>query len=113
MADENAGVEMDYISESMGHSTTGHAITQIYIEHYPLETQIRYNEMLLMTLSAKTTFGLWRRLSQAHRTYVLSWNLMAQIKSQRLSVLTATVNLVHYFTSKEDMAHKTNSNQTI
>ncbi len=43
----NAGVEMDYISESMGHSTTDHAITQIYIEHYPLETQIRYNEMLL------------------------------------------------------------------
>ena len=39
----NAGVEMDYISESMGHAVTDHAITQIYIEHYPLETQMENN----------------------------------------------------------------------
>ena len=43
----NAGVEMDYISESMGHAVTDHAITQIYIEHYPLETQMENNSKLL------------------------------------------------------------------
>jgi site-specific recombinase XerD len=43
----NAGVEMDYISESMGHAIAGHSITQIYIEHYPLEIQMEYNSKLL------------------------------------------------------------------
>ena len=43
----NAGVDMDYISESMGHSTSDHAITQIYIEHYPLEIQMENNSKLL------------------------------------------------------------------
>ncbi len=43
----NAGFEMDYISESMGHSTSDHAITQIYIEHYPLEVQLKNNMKLL------------------------------------------------------------------
>lgn len=38
---------MDYISESMGHSTSDHAITQIYIEHYPLEIQMENNSKLL------------------------------------------------------------------
>ena len=43
----NAGVDMDYISESMGHSVTDHAITQIYIEHYPLDIQMENNMKLL------------------------------------------------------------------
>lgn len=43
----NAGVELDYISESMGHAVTDHSITQIYIEHYPLEKQMEYNSKLL------------------------------------------------------------------
>lgn len=43
----NAGVDMDYISESMGHSTSDHAITQIYIEHYPLDIQMQNNSKLL------------------------------------------------------------------
>ena len=43
----NAGVEMEYISASMGHSITDHSITQLYIEHYPLEKQIEYNSRLL------------------------------------------------------------------
>lgn len=43
----NAGVDMDYISESMGHTVTDHSITQIYIEHYPLEKQIENNSKLL------------------------------------------------------------------
>ena len=43
----NAGVDMDYISESMGHSSSEHAITQIYIEHYPLEIQMENNSKLL------------------------------------------------------------------
>lgn len=38
---------MDYISESMGHSSSDHAITQIYIEHYPLEIQMENNSKLL------------------------------------------------------------------
>lgn len=38
---------MDYISESMGHTVTDHSITQIYIEHYPLEKQIENNSKLL------------------------------------------------------------------
>ena len=38
---------MDYISESMGHASSDHAITQIYIEHYPLEIQMENNSKLL------------------------------------------------------------------
>ena len=37
----NAGVDMDYISESMGHASSDHAITQIYIEHYPIDIQMQ------------------------------------------------------------------------
>ena len=43
----NAGVEMEYISESMGHSSGSHAITQIYLDNYPLEKQMEYNSKLL------------------------------------------------------------------
>ena len=43
----NAGVDMDYISESMGHASSDHTITQIYIEHYPLEIQMENNSKLL------------------------------------------------------------------
>lgn len=50
----NAGVELDYISESMGHAVTDHSITQIYIEHYPLEKQMEYNSKLL-NLTPQTT----------------------------------------------------------
>ena len=50
----NAGVELDYISESMGHAVTDHTITQIYIEHYPLEKQMEYNSKLL-NLAPQTT----------------------------------------------------------
>ena len=38
---------MDYISESMGHASSDPAITQIYIEHYPLEIQMENNSKLL------------------------------------------------------------------
>ena len=38
---------MDYISESMGHSTGEHAITHIYLDTYPLEKQMEYNSKLL------------------------------------------------------------------
>ena len=38
---------MDYISEGMGHASSDHAITQIYIEHYPLEIQMENNSKLL------------------------------------------------------------------
>ena len=50
----NAGVELDYISESMGHAVTDHSITQIYIEHYPLEKQMEYNSKLLNLTPQKT-----------------------------------------------------------
>lgn len=50
----NAGVELDYISESMGHAVIDHSITQIYIEHYPLEKQMEYNSKLL-NLTPQTT----------------------------------------------------------
>lgn len=43
----NAGVDMDYISESMGHASSDHAITQIYIEHYPLDIHMQNNSKLL------------------------------------------------------------------
>ena len=43
----NAGVDMDYISESMGHASSDHAITQIYIEHYPIDIQMQNNSKLL------------------------------------------------------------------
>ena len=38
---------MEYISESMGHSSGSHAITQIYLDSYPLEKQMEYNSKLL------------------------------------------------------------------
>ncbi len=60
----NAGVDLDYISESMGHSSTDHAITQIYIEHYPLETQMKYNSKLLnLETSDKTKEDLIAKLA--------------------------------------------------
>lgn len=43
----NAGVDINYISESMGHSSTDHSITERYIDHYPLEKQMEYNALLL------------------------------------------------------------------
>ena len=42
----NAGVELDYISEAMGHSSGDHAITHIYLDAYPLEKQMEYNSLL-------------------------------------------------------------------
>lgn len=44
---KRASIDMDYISESMGHSTGDHSVTALYIEHYPLETQMEYNSLLL------------------------------------------------------------------
>ncbi len=49
-----AGVSMDYISESMGHSAKDHAVTQLYMEHYPLETQMQ-NNMKLLNLNTEST----------------------------------------------------------
>ena len=43
----NAGVDINYISESMGHSTANNSVTELYIEHYPLEKQMEYNSLLL------------------------------------------------------------------
>ena len=43
----NTGVDINYISESMGHSMTDHSITELYIDHYPLEKQMEYNSLLL------------------------------------------------------------------
>lgn len=59
----NAGVDMDYISESMGHSTSDHAITQIYIEHYPLEIQMKNNSKLLNLAKASERDKLLERLA--------------------------------------------------
>ena len=43
----NAEVELDYISEAMGHSNGDHAITHVYLDAYPLEKQMEYNSNLL------------------------------------------------------------------
>ena len=43
----HAGVEIDYISEAMGHSNGDHVITHIYLDAYPLEKQMEYNSYLL------------------------------------------------------------------
>lgn len=42
----NAGVDMQYISESMGHSTQK-TVTQLYLSSYPLNKQFEYNRRLL------------------------------------------------------------------
>ena len=42
----NAGVDMQYISESMGHSTQK-TVTQLYLASYPLDKQFEYNSRLL------------------------------------------------------------------
>ena len=49
----NAGVVINYISESMGHSTNEHSIIELYIDHYPLEKQMEYNSLLLNIESNK------------------------------------------------------------
>lgn len=43
----NAGVDINYISESMGHASGNNSVTELYIEHYPLEKQMEYNSLLL------------------------------------------------------------------
>jgi integrase len=43
----NAGIDMQYISESMGHAAGNNSVTELYIEHYPLEKQMEYNSLLL------------------------------------------------------------------
>ena len=43
----NAGVDINYISESMGHASSNNSVTELYIEHYPLEKQMEYNSLLL------------------------------------------------------------------
>lgn len=50
----NAGVDKDYISESMGHST-GNSVTSIYFDSYPLEMQMEYNSKLLNLGTPKPT----------------------------------------------------------
>ena len=42
----NAGVDMQYISESMGHSTHK-SVTALYLSSYPLDKQFEYNNRLL------------------------------------------------------------------
>lgn len=49
----NAGVDINYISESMGHFTNEHSIIELYIDHYPLEKQMEYNSLLLNIESNK------------------------------------------------------------
>lgn len=43
---KDAGVEREYISESMGHSV-GKDVTSIYLDTYPLSKQLEYNSKLL------------------------------------------------------------------
>ena len=54
----NAGVDINYISESMGHSSSDHSITELYIDHYPLEKQMEYNSLLLNIEGKKTQHEL-------------------------------------------------------
>lgn len=43
---KDAGVEREYISESMGHSM-GKSVTALYLDNYPLKKQFEYNNKLL------------------------------------------------------------------
>lgn len=51
----NAGVDINYISESMGHASSNNSVTELYIEHYPLERQMEYNSLLLNVGDNKKT----------------------------------------------------------
>ena len=51
----NAGVDINYISESMGHASGNNSVTELYIEHYPLEKQMEYNSLLLNVGDNKKT----------------------------------------------------------
>lgn len=42
----NAGVEMQYIAECMGHSTQK-SVTALYLASFPLDKQFEYNSKLL------------------------------------------------------------------
>lgn len=42
----------------MGHSSSDHSITELYIDHYPLEKQMEYNSLLLNLEGKKTKYEL-------------------------------------------------------
>ena len=39
----------------MGHASSNNSVTELYIEHYPLEKQMEYNSMLLNVGDKKRT----------------------------------------------------------
>lgn len=66
----NAGVDINYISESMGHASPDHSVTELYIEHYPLEKQMEYNSKLL-NLEPKVTVNDIASMSEEEKTAML------------------------------------------
>lgn len=59
----NAGVDMQYISESMGHSTQK-SVTVLYLASYPLDKQFEYNSRLL-NLDNKPTKADIKQMTKA------------------------------------------------
>ena len=59
----NAGVDMQYISESMGHSTQK-SVTALYLASYPLDKQFEYNSRLL-NLDNKPTKADIKQMTKA------------------------------------------------
>ncbi|EGC86477.1 site-specific recombinase, phage integrase family [Prevotella denticola CRIS 18C-A] len=66
----NAGVDINYISESMGHASPDHSVTELYIEHYPLEKQMEYNNLLL-NLNNKPTIDNIKGMTKAEMQELL------------------------------------------
>ena len=48
------GVPKEYISEAMGHSISGGAVTDLYIQTYPLSMQMQFNSKLLKAEGQET-----------------------------------------------------------
>lgn len=74
----NAGVGMDYISESMGHAAGNHSVTQIYLDSYPLHMQMEYNSKLLNLKSTSNS-----RASLMEKLSALSDDELAKLLASR------------------------------
>ena len=54
----------------MGHASPDHSVTELYIEHYPLEKQMEYNNLLL-NLNNKPTIDNIKGMTKAEMQELL------------------------------------------
>lgn len=67
----HTGVDKLYISECMGHSCSEGNTTDLYIDRFPLETQMEYNGKLLNLEGKKDVQGILSTLTEAEKAELL------------------------------------------